>query len=337
MARFGLAGLPSIAHLVKRFSTEEAKALLAGVGAHAMLPLEAPLTSAFGIFLTIAAHAGGWPLVQGGSAGLVDGRRRRAHRARSHAAHREMDKRPRGATAGTGFSLRHFHRDAPRRGRGTPPRHAIGDALAHFRHGPGICKVDWALSGPVPWEASVCRRAGTVHVGGSFAEVASSEADVAAGRHSDRPYCLVVQPGVVDSTRAPTGQETLWAYCHVPRGSTVDMTERIEAQIERFAPGFKDLVLARSTVTAMDAEASQPQLRGRRHHRGCRDVSPDGLPSDHAVEPIPDRRQGHLFVLCFHSSRWRRPRDVRRRRGPSSSRRSQASPTTLSPVRALGA
>ncbi len=261
MARFGLAGLPSIAHLVKRFSTEEAKALLAGVGAHAMLPLEAPLTSAFGIFLTIAAHAGGWPLVQGGSAGLVA------------AVVGELTEL--GATLHTGRWINDLGELPPARafvfdtstetllavaGERLPARYRR--ALAHFRHGPGICKVDWALSGPVPWEASLCRRAGTVHVGGSFAEVASSEADVAAGRHSDRPYCLVVQPGVVDSTRAPTGQETLWAYCHVPRGSTVDMTGRIEAQIERFAPGFKDLVLARSTVTAMDAEHHNPNYVG---------------------------------------------------------------------------
>ncbi len=135
-------------------------------------------------------------------------------------------------------------------------------AAGRFRHGPGICKVDWALAGPVPWEAPACRQAGTVHLGGTFAEVARSEADVAAGRHSDRPYCIVVQPGVVDPSRAPAGQETLWAYCHVPRGSTVDMTLRIEAQIERFAPGFKDLVLARSTTTAVDTEAHNPNYVG---------------------------------------------------------------------------
>jgi len=125
-----------------------------------------------------------------------------------------------------------------------------------------VCKVDWALSGPVPWTAPVCRHAGTVHLGGSFEEVAASEADVASGRHSDRPYCLVVQPGVADPTRAPAGQETLWAYCHVPRGSTLDMTERVEAQVERFAPGFRDLVLARSTMTAMDLEAHNPNYVG---------------------------------------------------------------------------
>jgi phytoene dehydrogenase-like protein len=134
--------------------------------------------------------------------------------------------------------------------------------LERFRYGPGVCKVDWALSGPVPWEAEVCREAGTVHVCGSFEEVARCETAVANGRHPDRPFVLVAQPGVVDATRAPPGQHTLWAYCHVPHGSTVDMTEAIEAQIEQFAPGFRDLVLARSTMTAMDMEADNPNYIG---------------------------------------------------------------------------
>jgi phytoene dehydrogenase-like protein len=135
-------------------------------------------------------------------------------------------------------------------------------ALARFRQGPGICKVDWALSGPVPWAAAACRAAGTVHVGGTFAEVAASEDDVAAGRHPERPYVIVVQAGVVDPSRAPAGQQTLWGYCHVPSGSNVDMTDRIERQIERFAPGFGDLVLARSTSTAVDTERHNPNYVG---------------------------------------------------------------------------
>ena len=261
MARFGLAGLASVAHLVRRFATEEARGLLAGVGAHAMLPLETPLTAAFAIFLTITAHAGGWPLVKGGSARLVD------------ALLSELDAN--GGTVHTGSSVRDLAELRGARamlfdtsvetlvavaGPELPTRYR--NAANRFRHGPGVCKVDWALSGPVPWTAPVCRHAGTVHLGGSFEEVAASEADVASGRHSDRPYCLVVQPGVADPTRAPAGQETLWAYCHVPRGSTLDMTERVEAQVERFAPGFRDLVLARSTMTAMDLEAHNPNYVG---------------------------------------------------------------------------
>jgi phytoene dehydrogenase-like protein len=136
------------------------------------------------------------------------------------------------------------------------------DALARFRYGAGVCKVDYALSGPVPWRNDGARKAGTLHLGGGFEEIAAGEAEVARGRHPDSPYVLVVQAGVADQSRAPRGQHTLWTYCHVPAGSTVDMTARIEAQIERFAPGFKDLVLARSTRTAADEEASNPNYVG---------------------------------------------------------------------------
>jgi len=131
-----------------------------------------------------------------------------------------------------------------------------------FRPGPGACKVDWALDGPVPWSAEACRRTVTVHVGGTFEEVARAEAEVRSGRHADHPFVLVAQPGVVDPTRAPVGGQTLWGYCHVPNGSDVDMTERMEAQIERFAPGFRDRVLARTVRTAAAAESHNPNLLG---------------------------------------------------------------------------
>jgi phytoene dehydrogenase-like protein len=135
-------------------------------------------------------------------------------------------------------------------------------ALARYRYGAGVCKVDFALSGPVPWASEAARQAGTLHLGGSFEEIAAAEAAVAGGQHPDSPYVLVVQASVADPARAPQGQHTLWAYCHVPSGSAVDMTPRIEAQIERFAPGFRDLVLARSTRTAADEEAENPNYVG---------------------------------------------------------------------------
>ena len=125
-----------------------------------------------------------------------------------------------------------------------------------------MCKVDWALSGPVPWTAAPCREAGTVHLGGTLAEVARSEADVNAGRLPERPYCIVAQPGVVDPTRAPAGSHTLWAYCHVPSGSQADASGLIEAQIERFAPGFRDLIMAKSVRTAADMERHNPNYIG---------------------------------------------------------------------------
>jgi phytoene dehydrogenase-like protein len=137
-----------------------------------------------------------------------------------------------------------------------------GRPWARFAPGPGTCKVDWALDGPVPWSAEACRRTVTVHVGGTFEEVALSEAEVQSGRHPERPFVLVAQASVVDPTRAPAGQHTLWGYCHVPNGSDLDMTERIEAQIERFAPGFRDRIIGRTTRTAVQTEAYNPNFLG---------------------------------------------------------------------------
>ncbi|HUZ37715.1 MAG TPA: NAD(P)/FAD-dependent oxidoreductase [Streptosporangiaceae bacterium] len=261
MARFGVDGLMPASLLARRFRTPEARALLAGVAAHAMLPLTAPLTSAFGLTLIMTAHAVGWPVVEGGSARLTD------------ALVAELTSL--GGTLETGRWVRSLDSLPPARAillDVTPRQLAnlaggrIGarhrKALARFRYGAGVCKVDWALSGPVPWEAAACKEAGTVHLGGTFAEVARSEAEVTSGQHPQRPYCIVAQPGVVDPTRAPAGSHTLWGYCHVPSGSAVDMSGRIEAQIERFAPGFRDLILARSVRTAADIEAYNPNYVG---------------------------------------------------------------------------
>ena len=261
MARFGLDGIQPARLLARRFRTEEGKALLAGAAAHSMLPLSAPLTSAFGLVLLMAAHSVGWPVVEGGSARITDalvatltslggrvetGRWVRSLEGLPPAQAVVLDVTPRQLIALAGDRL--------------PARHR--NALRRFRYGAGVCKVDWALSGPVPWQAAACREAGTVHLGGTLAEVARSESDVAAGRHPEWPYCIVAQPGAVDSTRAPAGRHTLWGYCHVPSGSAVDMSGRIEAQIERFAPGFRDLVLARSVRTAADMERHNPNYVG---------------------------------------------------------------------------
>jgi phytoene dehydrogenase-like protein len=261
MARFGLNGLPSAAHLSKRFSTPEARALVAGLCSHAMLPLDAPVTAAYGIFLNVTAHVGGWPVVQGGSARLIDalvtalkGEGVEVHVDRPI---RQLSDLPKSRvtlfdTSADGFvDIAGDHLSA---------RYKSG--VARFQRGPGVFKVDWALSGPVPWTAEPCRRAGTVHVGGPFDEVAASEKDVSLGRHSESPFCIVVQASVVDAMRAPEADHTLWGYCHVPNGSDVDMTERIETQIERFAPGFRDLILARVTTSTADGERHNPNYLG---------------------------------------------------------------------------
>ena len=261
MARFAVAGVPSAAHLVRRFSSDEARGLFAGVAAHATMPLDKAMTSAFGLFLTVTAHAGGWPLVEGGSARLVEGLVRSLNESdavvRTGQWIRTMSDLPEARVTLFDTSTHMLEQIAGER----LPR-SYRRALGRFRGGPGVCKVDWALSGPVPWSSPACRRSATLHLGGTFEEVAAAEADVAAGRHAQRPFCIVVQPGVTDPTRAPEGQSTLWAYCHVPPGSTVDMTSRIEDQIERFAPGFRDLVLARHTTTAVQAEEHNPNYVG---------------------------------------------------------------------------
>ncbi len=253
MARFAWFGLPPATRVVQRFSDEEAKALVAGASAHAMVPLSSPVSSGVGLFLMMSAHLGGWPVVEGGSevlsnalvdeftvaGGLVHGNRRITSLGELPDARAVLfDTSPQTMVevAGERLSARY------RRG------------VGRFQSGPGVCKVDWALDGPVPWLAAECRRAATVHVGGTFDDIAHAEAEVAAGRHPETPYCIVVQASTVDPTRAPVGKATLWAYCHVPNGSNVDMTSRIENQIERFAPGFRDLILARRTMTAVDEQ-----------------------------------------------------------------------------------
>jgi len=261
MARFGLEGLRPASVLARRFREEEARALLAGAAAHTMLPLTAPLTGAFGLLFLMIAHSVGWPVVEGGSARIVDALAGEltslGGRVETGRLAQTLDSLPQARAVLLDVTPRQFVALA-----GDRLPAARRRALERFRYGPGVCKVDWALSGPVPWEAAACREAGTVHLGGTFAEVARSESEVAAGRHPERPFCLVAQPGVVDPSRAPDGKQTLWGYCHVPSGSAVDMTDRIEAQIERFAPGFRDLILARSVRTAAGMEQYNPNYIG---------------------------------------------------------------------------
>jgi phytoene dehydrogenase-like protein len=261
LARLAVDGAASVERLARRFTTPEAAGLLAGVGAHSMLPLDAPLSGGFALVLAVLAHHVGWPVVAGGSGAIATGL--------------VAELTALGGQLHTGQWVRHLDELPPARvtlldvtprqllGLGSdrlPPRYRR--ALRRFRYGPGIFKVDWALSGPLPWTAEVCRRAATVHVGGTYAEIASAEAAVAAGWHPERPFVIVVQPGVVDPLRAPAGQQTLWAYCHVPAASTLDVTSAIEAQIERFAPGFTELILARATTDAAAFEGYDPNYVG---------------------------------------------------------------------------
>jgi phytoene dehydrogenase-like protein len=231
------------------------------MAAHSFRPLSAPGTAAFGLVLLALGHAVGWPVARGGSRAIPD-----AMRAELESL---------GGVVEVGREIRSL-RDLPAAKAvlfDLSPRRMVeicGDqlpyryvrSLARYRYGPGVFKVDYALSGPVPWSAPECREAGTVHLGGELEEIAFGELAVANGSHPERPYVLVAQQSIVDSTRAPAGQHALWAYCHVPSGSDFDMTARIDAQIERFAPGFSDLILARATRGPAQLEAENPNYIG---------------------------------------------------------------------------
>lgn len=261
MARFGLVGVPS-AELVRRlFRTEEAQALVAGCSAHSFLPLTRPLTGAFFVIYPILAHLFGWPVAAGGSQAVVDALaaylrdlggevvtgRPVASLSELPAAKVVMcDLTPQGLARLAGKQLPPSYRWKVRR----------------FRYGPGAYKVDYALSAPVPWANPALADAGTLHLGGTFAEVAAAERDTWAGRIHPRPFTLVAQPSRFDPGRAPEDQHTLWAYAHVPHGCPDDLTALVDAQIERFAPGFRRLVLARSVRRASDWEAYNPNYVG---------------------------------------------------------------------------
>jgi phytoene dehydrogenase-like protein len=272
LARFGLQAVRSAQGIARsRFQTEAARALFAGLAGHGIMPLDRSPTAAFALTLAALAHLVGWPMARGGSQAIVDamvaeleGRGGRVETGRRVVDLRELpsarayvlDVTPRQLLAIAGSLL--------------PDRYTR--ALGRYRYGPGVCKVDWALDGPIPWKAEAAAQAGTVHLGGSLEELAEAEAAAWNGRHPERPFVLLAQQSLFDPTRAPAGKHTAWAYCHVPNGSTVDMTERIEAQVERFAPGFHDLVLGRHTFTAAEVERHNANYVGGDINGGVQDL-----------------------------------------------------------------
>jgi phytoene dehydrogenase-like protein len=272
LARFGLFALQSARGLAERsFADEPARALFAGVAAHAMLPLDRAPTAAAGMLLATMAHVAGWPLARGGSRRIVE----------AMAAHL----RALGGVIETGRMVATLDELPPARailadmtprqllalaGDRLPDRYAR--RLGRFRYGPGVFKLDLALDGPIPWSNPECQRAATVHVGGTLAEIAASEGAIWAGATPERPFVLAAQQSLFDASRAPEGKQVAWAYCHVPAGSDEDMTERIEAQIERFAPGFRDRILARHAMNARQMEAYNPNYVGGAINGGQADL-----------------------------------------------------------------
>jgi phytoene dehydrogenase-like protein len=272
LARFGLRSLASAADLARvRFSGAQAKALFAGLAAHSFLRLEQMPSAAFGLVLGMLGHAVGWPLPRGGS----------QHIAEALAAHLRFL----GGEIVTGVRVERLDQLPVARatllditplqlieiGEEKLPD-AFRKRLLKYRYGPGVFKVDYALDGPIPWTAEACRRAGTVHVGGTLEEVATSEREVSEGKPPEKPFVLLAQPSLFDSTRAPNGRHTAWAYCHVPNSSGFDMTERIEDQIERFAPGFRQRILAKHCSNCAELERKNANLVGGDINGGAADL-----------------------------------------------------------------
>jgi len=271
MARFGMSALRSAKSIVSRFSSERTRALFAGLAAHSFLALDEPLSGAFGLLMAISAHAVGWPMARGGSQSLTNalcsylstlgGAVRTSCRVDSIELLTDYDVilcdlSPRQLLTLAGGQLTDSYKRE----------------LQQFRLGPGVFKVDYALNSRIPWRAPACLRAATVHLCGTLAEIAESEATMRQGKHSDRPFVLLVQPTLFDPTRAPAGKHIAWAYCHVPNGSNVDMLPKIEAQIERFAPGFRETVLARPVLRCADLESRDANLIGGDIGGGAMDV-----------------------------------------------------------------
>ncbi len=261
LARFGLNALLPTTTVARRFSTEPARALFAGLAAHSFMALNQPLSASFGLVLGAAAHAVGWPIPRGGAQSL-------ANALAAHLAHlggrittstriRSLTDLPASDLTLCDITPRQLLTLA---GESSPNKLSptYRRQLAAYKYGPGAFKVDYALSSPIPWNAPACRRAATVHLGGTLAEIAASESTMSSGQHSAKPFVLLAQPTLFDPTRAPAGKHIAWAYCHVPNASTEDMLDRLESQIERFATGFRATILARhisspSTLEAMDA------------------------------------------------------------------------------------
>jgi phytoene dehydrogenase-like protein len=299
LARFGLPALRSAVGLAgSRFRGEAARALFVGLAAHSMVRLDRPLTAAFGLVLGTYAHAVGWPLVRGGTSAVTNALAAEIRRL--------------GGEIVTGLEVTSLD-DIAESGvviLDTTPQAAVaitGDRLSpstrrryqRFRYGPGVFKIDWALAGRVPWADEALQRAGTIHLGGRMEDVVRSERQVASGRAPDRPFTLFAQYARWDRTRAPAERETAWAYCHVPSGSTVDMTDRIETELERLAPGFRDLVLARSIHTAADMERHDSNYVGGDINAGIADIRQLIFRPTRGLDPY---HAGDRVYLCSAST-----------------------------------
>ena len=300
LAQFALPAVCPATFLAKfLFKHEPARALFTGIAAHSSLPLEAPVSSAFAFVLGLAGHAVGWPIPRGGSQqitnALADYLRELGGKIETNHHVDNLNDLPKSRVVLLDVSVWEFLCIA---GQQMPARYRR--RLESFRHAPGIFKIDYALSEPIPWKAEACRRAGTIHLGGSIDEIAATERDVAHGKIPERPFVLVAQQSLFDETRAPRGQHTLWVYCHVPFNCARDMTDRIESQIERFAPGFRDCILSCHKTSAADLEKSNRNLTGGDINGGAANLLQ--LIARPVLSPTPYRTPMKAVYLCSSST-----------------------------------
>lgn len=271
LARFGLQGLLPATVLAKRFQTAEAKGLWAGMAAHAIQPLSNLTTSAVALVLMALGHYRGWPMPKGGAQQITNALasylRLLGGQLETNRPVRSMADLPNARAVLFDLTPKQLLQIA-----GDEFSSGYRRQLERYRYGPGVFKVDWALDGPIPWTDADCKRAGTVHLGGTLEEIETAEQQTYDGQHPDRPFVLLAQQSPFDATRAPAGKHTAWAYCHVPNGSLVDMTERIERQIERFAPGFRKQILARNTMNTAQIEEWNPNYVGGDINGGILDI-----------------------------------------------------------------
>jgi phytoene dehydrogenase-like protein len=300
LGRFALRAICPATWLTKAlFKNESTRALLGGIAAHSFLPLESPVSSAFALVLGAAGHAVGWPIPRRGSQSIANAL---ASYFQELGGKIEIGRRidnlnqlPKSRVTLFDTTVWQFARLA-----GDRLSNGYRKRLENFRHAPGIFKIDYALSSPIPWKAEACRRAGTVHLGGALDEIANGERDIARGKVPERPFVLVAQQSLFDQTRAPRGQHTLWAYCHVPFGCKIDMSAQIESQIERFAPGFRDCIVARHKMNASDLEESNPNLAGGDINGGAANLWQ--LIARPVLSPTPYRTLLSGVYLCSSST-----------------------------------
>lgn len=272
LSMFGLHAIrPAVGLAKSRFDYGPARALFGGLSAHSFLSLDRPASAAFGLVLGMLGHAVGWPLPRGGSGqiarALADYFRSLGGRIEVNHPISHLDQLPSSRLVLLDVTPRQLLRMAREKLSVSYRR-----KLERFRYGPGVFKLDYALSAPIPWKAKICARAGTVHLGGTLDEIAAGERSVAQGEPALKPFVLLAQPSLFDRSRAPDGKHTAWAYCHVPNGSSFDMTARVEAQIERFAPGFRDCILARHTTNCAELEQRNANLIGGDINGGAADL-----------------------------------------------------------------